>query len=73
VSSIEVDSELVESGDQALIAIIDEGIDVFHNAFLDESGNTRIIAIWDQTDFPNATIRNLDLQNLSAGCIQKKI
>jgi Subtilase family len=61
VSSIEVDPELVESGDQALIAIIDEGIDIFHEAFLDESGKTRIMEIWDQTDFPDATIRNLGI------------
>jgi subtilisin family serine protease len=39
---------LSEKGDLALIAIIDTGIDIYHQAFLDEKGNTRIIAIWDQ-------------------------
>jgi endonuclease G len=39
-----------ETGDLAIVAIIDEGIDIFHEAFLDTNGNTRIIAIWDQTD-----------------------
>jgi subtilisin family serine protease len=39
-----------EKGDQALVAIIDEGIDPLHSAFLDANQETRIIAIWDQTD-----------------------
>jgi len=42
--------QLPEKGDQALIAIIDNGIDVLHEAFLDSQGQTRILAIWDQTD-----------------------
>ena len=39
-----------ETGDSALIAIIDNGIDVLHKAFLDANGNSRIVGIWDQTD-----------------------
>jgi subtilisin family serine protease len=39
-----------ETGDSALIAVIDNGIDVLHKAFLDAKGNSRIVAIWDQTD-----------------------
>jgi subtilisin family serine protease len=40
-----------ETGDRALIAIIDSGIDVLHDAFRDADGTgTRILAIWDQTD-----------------------
>ncbi|MDQ3705460.1 MAG: S8 family serine peptidase [Chloroflexota bacterium] len=40
-----------EKGDRALIAIIDTGIDVLHETFLDKSGKqTRILSIWDQTD-----------------------
>jgi hypothetical protein len=38
-----------ERGDSALIAIIDDGIDVLHKAFLDADGNSRIVGIWDQT------------------------
>jgi endonuclease G len=38
-----------ETGDRALIAVIDDGIDVLHRAFLDADGNSRIVGIWDQT------------------------
>jgi len=38
-----------ETGDSALIAVIDTGIDVLHEAFLDEGGDSRIVGIWDQT------------------------
>jgi endonuclease G len=38
-----------ETGDSALIAIIDNGIDVLHKAFLDANGSSRIVGIWDQT------------------------
>jgi endonuclease G len=42
---------LQEKGNQALIAIIDNGIDVLHHAFRDATGKrTRILAVWDQTD-----------------------
>jgi endonuclease G len=37
-----------EKGDRALVAIIDDGIDVLHHAFLDGSGHSRIVGIWDQ-------------------------
>src|SRR5205814_4785 len=39
-----------ETGDGALIAFIDDGIDVLHKAFRDDGGKTRIIAYWDQFD-----------------------
>jgi subtilisin family serine protease/tetratricopeptide (TPR) repeat protein len=39
-----------EKGGGALIAIIDNGIDVLHQAFLDANGKSRIVGIWDQTD-----------------------
>lgn len=38
-----------ERGDQALIAVIDNGIDVLHETFLGADGNSRIVGIWDQT------------------------
>jgi len=37
-----------EHGEGAIVAVIDNGIDPLHEAFLDESGKTRILAIWDQ-------------------------
>lgn len=39
-----------ETGDHALIAIIDNGIDVLHEAFLDGAGSSRIAGVWDQRD-----------------------
>ena len=32
------------------LAIIDDGIDVLHEAFLDADGQSRIVGIWDQQD-----------------------
>lgn len=51
--------ETGEFGDKSIIALIDDGIDIFHEAFYtereDNSLSTRIIAMWDQsgetTDF----------------------
>ncbi len=37
-----------ERGANALVGIIDGGIDVLHEAFRDDSGSTRIVALWDQ-------------------------
>lgn len=39
---------LDERGDKALIALIDTGVDVLHEAFRDAAGNTRIVALWNQ-------------------------
>jgi subtilisin family serine protease len=39
----------VETGENALIAIIDNGIDVLQEAFVDGNGNSRIVGIWDQS------------------------
>jgi Lipase (class 3)/Subtilase family len=45
-----------ERGDQALVGIIDSGIDVLHEAFRDNQGNSRILAIWNQQEAPQAGI-----------------
>lgn len=37
------------TGKGVLCGIIDTGIDIFHNAFRNDDGSTRIIEIWDQT------------------------
>jgi endonuclease G len=39
-----------EKGDFAVIAVIDSGVDVLHEAFRDDQGKTRIVSIWDQRD-----------------------
>lgn len=38
-----------ERGDAALIAVIDDGIDLLHHAFRDAAGASRIVGLWDQT------------------------
>lgn len=38
-----------ERGDAALVAVIDDGIDVLHLAFRDAAGASRIVGVWDQT------------------------
>lgn len=37
------------SGRGVLIAVLDSGIDYFHEAFRKEDGSTRILELWDQT------------------------
>lgn len=39
-----------EDGSDCIVAVIDDGIDVLHQAFQDADGKTRILEIWDQTD-----------------------
>jgi endonuclease G len=49
-----------ESGDHALIAVVDDGIDVLHQAFTDENGQTRIVGVWDQNDPSGPPPRGFD-------------
>ena len=45
----DITGPFTEMGDRALLAIIDEGIDVLHGAFLDDdTKKSRIVGIWDQ-------------------------
>jgi subtilisin family serine protease len=37
-----------EKGDSAIVGIIDSGVDVLHEVFLDDGGKTRILCVWDQ-------------------------
>lgn len=39
-----------ENGSEALVAVIDDGIDLLHEAFLDANGQSRVVGIWDQQD-----------------------
>jgi len=42
---------LSEKGNNVIVAVIDNGIDVLHKAFQDgNTGKTRILFVWDQTD-----------------------
>jgi subtilisin family serine protease len=43
-------SPFEETGGSALVAFIDDGIDVMHEAFTDATGKSRIVGIWDQRD-----------------------
>lgn len=39
---------LDERGDQAIVGLIDTGVDILHHAFRKPDGRTRLLAIWDQ-------------------------
>lgn len=41
---------LGETGENAIIGLIDTGIDILHEAFLDAQGKTRILGIWNQRE-----------------------
>jgi endonuclease G len=41
---------VAERGDKALVAIVDTGVDILHKAFVDAAGQSRIVAVWDQSD-----------------------
>lgn len=36
------------NGEGVLLGFLDSGIDAMHPAFLDEAGNTRVVAVWNQ-------------------------
>lgn len=44
-----ITGSLAEGGKGVIVGIIDFGMDFAHKNFLDETGHSRILAIWDQT------------------------
>lgn len=52
--------DIDETGANALVGIIDTGIDIMHDAFLDADGKSRIVAIWDQLDNDGKTPHEVD-------------
>jgi len=51
---------MAERGANCLVAVIDGGLDVLHEAFRDAAGNTRIAAYWDQWDQTGPPPRKAD-------------
>ena len=51
---------IAEKGDSALVGIIDDGIDVLHEAFRDEQGRTRILAVWNQRNNAGPSPKTVD-------------
>lgn len=49
IGSVHRQSNLMLAGDGVIVGMVDTGIDIFHEAFRDSAGFTRIGAIWDQT------------------------
>ncbi len=55
-----------ETGDACLVAVLDGGIDVLHQAFRDDAGACRIVEVWDQTDPAGPSPRTVYDRALSA-------
>lgn len=54
------DAHKIEQGNKAIIAIVDTGIDVLHDAFLGNDGKTRILGIFDLTNDKKYTKDQID-------------
>jgi subtilisin family serine protease len=77
VKATTVHNTYTENGSECIVAVIDDGIDVLHETFRDDQGNTRILAIWDQTDptGPHASFTytsGLSSQIVTCGTVHKK-
>ncbi|MGD1882852.1 MAG: S8 family serine peptidase [Paracoccaceae bacterium] len=51
---------LAEKGDGAIVGIIDTGVDILHQAFCDEGGQSRLLALWDQRATEGPTPADVD-------------
>ena len=56
---------IAEKGDSAIVGVIDTGIDILHEAFLDDQGESRIVAIWNQRDGSGPSPHKLDPDTFS--------
>ncbi len=50
IGATRIHDEMHELGEASLIAIIDSGLDIFHQSFQDDAGKIRVVAFWDQKD-----------------------
>lgn len=57
------------SGEGVIVAVLDSGIDYFLPEFQDVNGQTRILAIWDQSATPNAEAGLLPPQGYKGGVL----
>lgn len=57
------------TGEGVIVAVLDSGIDYFHSEFRDSNGNTRILAIWDQSAAPDKEAGLLPPQGYSMGVL----
>ncbi len=51
---------IAEKGDKAIIGIIDSGIDILHESFLDGNGQTRVSWMWNQRDNSGPSPKEVD-------------
>lgn len=57
--------DLPERGDAAMVGVIDTGIDILHEAFNDDDGNSRILGVWLQRDPTGPTPKDVDPDTFS--------
>ena len=55
-----------ERGDRALVGIIDTGIDVLHETFLDANGVSRVLGVWNQRDNAGPSPHTVDPSSFTA-------
>ena len=49
-----------ERGSNCLVGIVDTGVDILHECFLDDIGNSRILAVWNQRDNSGPSPKTVD-------------
>ncbi|MDP5215700.1 S8 family serine peptidase [Ruegeria sp. 2205SS24-7] len=59
-TAIHTRPDLPEKGSEAIVGVIDTGIDILHEAFNDSDGNSRILGVWLQRDDTGPTPKDVD-------------